>query len=561
MRGGRRLILLAAVAVVGLAVATGGAAAHDGHGEQAVTMNTGDSVEEFGAAPLAAENGTRCTAAGYMYQDTIICGGEVVDPDDETSALSLYLAALQTDSGNNQYMQLMDNYLTDTEQVAWLKAENAVAKSAVNGSTESVALVNAERSINDYYAVHQQNLLDRWNLLVTGFESYRNQSQSIGYDMWDESRTQMLNSPGFSTDYADWEFHSVESTTVEHTLANGDSFPVKALELTVTIKDIDSDGTTVTDTTQVSNIVGPWNADHELTYNPSGNNFKTLDASFNYLRLNNATAETDDRNYLSAERMEHDWAEIESQLDSVKTQTETFTTGVYNDLEAGVINASEIVGRTNKMFQYANEFKSNNSSYNEGISALISAGFSTPASANTSYMKVEFNPQFDPNRTITREGMLLSSTSPNSSWELNKTYQSGDIPGTVFVHTLGGTERVVDGEFRIVGAYDTDGTPITDPKISSPDPDYGATNTTEIQQVVEDLTERIDRIDDLQTSNSGSGAGTDDGDGPDSAGILNNFLGGFFDGLGGISDGLGQWVAYLVVGLVGLLVILRVVSG
>jgi len=99
------------------------------------------------------------------------------------------------------------------------------------------------------------------------------------------------------------------------------------------------------------------------------------------------------------------------------------------------------------------------------------------------------------------------------------------------VVTVNGSEHTINGTFEINGAYNDDGTEISNPTLDAPGNDYEVSNTTETQQLVQQLSKKINEYHNRTAPDAGGGGG--------------NGLGGV-GGLGNIFGGLASSVAGLL---------------
>jgi len=456
------------------------------------------------------------------------CGSGVADPDDQTN-VSLYQAGLQTDAGNNQYFDLFQNQLETTEEVAWMRAERAAARAATNGSTETAANVDVSESLEEYYTVHQRNYLDKWNMYVAGLESYKSQAQTTPYDMFTvrHHKTEGSNSANqYDPTLQDIGIDGFSNTSI--TLFDGSSMEVRSPDLTITAHSEYDGGITETQTFSLT----PKNANERKSvtwthtpYDTTANlNLSTVPR---YIQLNPPNEDYDTRNWLSFQRYQTEYERMDTQLDNMTTQTEDWLSGVYPALNDGTINPEDLVSNINRMFNYAAEGGAN-ATYSESYVALASLGLD-PA-GNSSYLSLTYEHD-GTSGSVTNDGMLLSDTAPGGSWEVGKTYDSGNISGPQMVVTVNGSEHTINGTFEINGAYNDDGTEISNPTLDAPGNDYEVSNTTETQQLVQQLSKKINEYHNRTAPDAGGGGG--------------NGLGGV-GGLGNIFGGLASSVAGLL---------------
>lgn len=494
-----------------------------------------------------------CTATGFLYGGDI-CDGSVASPEDKQDALSLYQAALQTDSSNNQWFDLLNNQLETSKEVAWMRAERAAARAATNGSTQSAANIDVTESLNEYYSIHEANLIDKWNLLLTGANSYRQQAGNVsGYGMWNMQHFNVdtsTSNPSYRVELQSFEFVGTSNTT--HTLPNGNDTTVKTLDVSASFAHIfEDDGSTRSTETQTWSFSPVSDSRRRsVSWSDSGADSISASVTATYLKLLAPDTEYDARNYLSLNRFISDQNSIRDQLANMTNETDTFVSNVYPALESGEVDPEDLVSNVNRMFNYATQGGAN-ATYSEAYIALASMGLD-PA-GNSSYLSLTY--QHDGvSGNVTNDGMLLSDTAPGGSWDVGRVYDSANISGPQMVVTLDGAEHTINGTFQINGAYQDDGTEIANPTLDAPGNDYAVSNTTEAQQLVRSLTEKINRYHNL-TANTAAGGGGGGVNGMGGLGGIGSFLGGLANSVSGFL-GIPLRQVIVIAGVLGLAVVI-----
>jgi len=533
-------VLMLIAAASAFAFAPAGSPAAPTQPAQAQTLGPGTGVD------LA------CTATGFLYGGDI-CDGSVASPEDKQDALSLYQAALQTDSSNNQWFDLLNNQLETSKEVAWMRAERAAARAATNGSTQSAANIDVTESLNEYYSIHETNLIDKWNLLLTGANSYRQQAGNVsGYGMWNMQHFNVdtsTSNPNYRVELQSFEFVGTSNTT--HTLPNGNETTVKTLDVSASFAHIfEDDGSTRSTETQTWSFSPVSDSRRRSTsWSDSGADSISASVSATYLKLLAPDTEYDARNYLSLNRFISDQNSIRDQLANMTNETDTFVSNVYPALESGEVDPEDLVSNVNRMFNYATQGGAN-ATYSEAYIALASMGLD-PA-GNSSYLSLTYQHDGAPGN-VTNDGMLLSDTAPGGSWDVGKIYDSANISGPQMVVTLDGDEHTINGTFQINGAYQDDGTEIANPTLDAPGNDYAVSNTTEAQQLVRSLTEKINRYHNL-TANTAAGGGGGGVNGMGGLGGIGSFFGGLANSVAGFL-GIPLRQVVIVAGVLGLAVV------
>ncbi len=118
--------------------------------------------------PCGAEEWFLTLITGTIFTTNCQTAEDISDTWNETDATEtrtqIHSQAGQLAAGNEQYLTAMSNSLVESDTIAFSKGEAAAVEVLANGGTVSEAQSAANESIEDYYAVKQRNLLDRWNV-------------------------------------------------------------------------------------------------------------------------------------------------------------------------------------------------------------------------------------------------------------------------------------------------------------------------------------------------------------------------------------------------------------
>ena len=490
----KRSTIFSALALVAAVLLVAGAPAPSGH-ETAKAQSGGEVY---------------CTAADFLAADGSfadnLCSEVSYDASESYDAVSLYQAALQTDSSANQWYTLLDNYLQNTEEVAWLRAERALARAVENGSTQTAANVDVTESVKDYYTIHEINLYDKWNLHVKGADSYENEASNIsGYtvfnypttETWDEVQdTQGSNAYVESISY-------VGQSNVTHTLANGSSMTVRGADFSVTVY---SEYAQKSNTETVT--VTPFDYNKTITVaGDSGDTYPyALSFEVRYWRLMAPNSDYENRNYLSLERTGRFHNDIRTQMNHVTNETDTFVANTWADFDSGNLNSTEVLSKVNLLFNYGqNTQNTENATFSEATVALSALGVDEVGADETAYMNISYQRASNPTVNVTNEGLLLSESAPGGSFQTGVWYDSNNITGPQMVVTLSGEQHTINGTFKIHDVYREDGTTISNPGLTPDSNDYQVSNTTEVQEMLDRLDTLINEYENRTTDDSGSG--------------------------------------------------------
>ncbi|QSG11296.1 Uncharacterized protein HSBGL_0866 [Halapricum desulfuricans] len=466
--------------------------------------------------------------------------------------LALYQEGRAMITQSKSFTDVMSNYITDTEDTAWLLAEQAVAEAYQNGSTEAEAKIAAKERVREYYATKQKNHLNAWENHIAAMQSMLNQTSTFTSDPTDLLYLGM-GDVKFSTSAADEKVDSytnLQVQTTDVTLVSGETVQTKQLQATLKVGGSSYGSATFDPISGVDAVAGP--DDWGIIY---------ADA---FPEVNLRPSESDSDTYAHTPYMwPPRWRDPMTKLDAtyseVENETNTFVSNTYTDFQTDKINATDLLSKVNLMNNYQLDATGGNATFNDVVSALAASGMSTTDLGNTSYMGISYEPNHITNTTITRDGMLLSgSAPPNGSWEIGTEYHSDNITGSQSVATLDGDMHIINGTFTINEVYDSAGNPIDQVTIDSPDRDYSVTNTTETQELIVELGEEIDRLEDMKTDDSGAG-GTGDS-GVDASGFFQSVedaLTGLFGFAGSGLSGAIQGLMIVFGGLIALSILLN----
>jgi hypothetical protein len=175
---------------------------------------------------------------------------------------------------------------------------------------------------------------------------------------------------------------------------------------------------------------------------------------------------------------------------------------MWTALEEGRVNASDVLSRTNVMFNYG----TNSDSYYDVVGALAAQGLETPNLNGTGTLSVEY-------RGTEHNGMLFARNVPNGSWDVNRTYNASNFEGPVMLATTDGKyiQFKSGDEFTVTGATTKDGT--KQDAVNVTRYTYQTADVSELTAQMEAMQNLINEIQDRQAKGGGGG-----GDGPGSSG-------------------------------------------
>ncbi|WP_049987974.1 hypothetical protein [Halobellus rufus] len=400
---------------------------------------------------------------------------ELKESDSNQTHVDLYEVATAQKANSEVYLASNGNYVNDSESVAWMKMQVAVAEAYQNGSSEASAKVAAQEAINEYYATKQKNLIEQWNTSVSQYQYVRSaaQDESIG------GVTGFLESE--SGDY-DTE---ISFETTQMTLATGNTSDAEAVRLQKP-NTVDSNW-----------LMDPSANDIDWT-SETGNQHVNSDGLF--VTPPDSLSSSSDVYMVRWSEYADRWSQINSMNSNLKTESQAFVEATYADFETGQINASDVISSNTAMFEYGTEYDSNDSLYNT-VGALSMMGFDTPNMTSSGTMDVVYNGD-------TYTGILMANNAPNGTWNTGTTYNTSNIEGPVFIATVDGTK--VDfpegAEFTVEQMRNRDGQNTT--SVETTEYVYKTSNTSELLEMQQQLSDLRTEIEEREPdSGGGSGGG------------------------------------------------------
>ena len=350
-----------------------------GSATAATSSDTCSELDKFidraiSLATFGLGEGTQC---GLSANEAI---DEMQQSDANQTKVDIYNAGAAEVGEVDTFGSTYDNYLNDSESVAWMKMQVAVAEAYQNGSTKTVAVSKARQAISDYYAVKQINLIEQWNTTASNLD-YLHQTAANETDI--SSKFVYAPSPnlggGSRGGYAGYQ----GTSTVNLDLVNGSTR--SSLALDYGIESIETSLTTKT-----------------ATIHPDSGTVEKTGDNNNGGRVSETVIKAPDSNYDPLTVVTYE--DYDDRMDKIRTlntnlqaEAESFVNATYADFDAGVINASDVISANTAMFEYGT---SDGSSLYDSTAALAMMGFDTPNMTNSGTMDVNYN-----GRTYT--GILL----------------------------------------------------------------------------------------------------------------------------------------------------------
>lgn len=418
-----------------------------------------DFIYFFAMGTVNADDCGRQAAVDDAVQD-------MKDSDANQSKVDIYSGAVQSRSQEKTFMAPFKNYLGDAESVAWMKVETAVAEAYEDGDTKVQAKAAGIDAIENYYHIKQENLLNQWDTSIVTAETLREQARQ------EDGISAGFVNPN-AIDSAGIDFQGFVNETI--TLVDGSKHTVRAPRY--------SNG----DNSDYMNYV-PSNVGDDLTYKHP-KRFTVKPPSEDY----NSTVLTEWYPYRDA------WDQIKTSEQSLSDEVDAFVDATYADYETGKIDASDVIGTNTAMFEYGARSGNETESLWQSTAALSMMGYDTPNLNQSGMMTLSYDGS-------TYNGLVMAESAPNGSWQAGQTYDASEISGPVFMLTDTGQKiDIKDPDtFTVDKITAKDGSEIQ--RTNTTKYVYKTSNTTELLEMQEQLTNLRQEIEDRERSVGGPGA-------------------------------------------------------
>ena len=451
------VLMVLMVVLSSLIAPVGGAAAADA-GE---CSNLDDFVMFLS---LGAVNSDTCSRQAYV--DAAIT--DMQNSDANQTKLDIYTAAAQQASGEETFKAPMQNYIQDTDSIAWIKAESAVAQSYENGSSDATAKTEAKESIADYYTEKQINLIEQWNATVAAHETMRQQAEM------EDGINPNFVTVSLENDIHDT--HDIRYGTATVTLPDDTQHTVR------TVKHVGEIGGLTGEV-----VVHPGMDPESSVFNPASGRSSNI----SHLKVKAPNSNYDPLLYADTHEYRDMFLQIQNQNDNLQSETDVFVEGTWSEFDSGQINATDVLSTNTAMSEYGTRSADESEGLWRSTAALSMMGYDTPDLNNSGMMTVEY-------KGVEHTGLLMAKNAPGGAWEVNTTYHVSNISGPVFMTTTGGKKiDFQDGEmFTIVGMTAKDGSAINSTQTTKYR--YKTANTSELLEVQNQLMDLRQEIEDRE---------------------------------------------------------------
>jgi len=387
---------------------------------------------------------------------------QVRQAEESQSKVDIYTSLTAQKSRSQTFGAVYGNYLSDSESVAWMKAEAAIAEVYEQGGTKAEAKTEAKNAIADYYAVKQVNVIEDWNATASSAiylnersyqEDFSSEYISLKYSNSGSNVTEsVLSGDGYGT----------------YTLANGSTKSYRLVYINQNWEYGPYDGVTVT-----GEFYGIQAKPPNSNYGPAFFGNKT--------------------------EYEAKLDRIDTKQSNLNSEVDAYVDATWQDYQDGKINSSDVLSRTTTMFEYGSQAQ--DGSYYDVIGASAAMGLATPDLNETGQMTIT-----DGGGT-THQGMLFARNPPNNQWVVGKTYNPDNISGPVQFATTDGEMMELSRPFTVESAVDKEGN--SRDSVGTTRYNYQTADTSETTDkyqellgLTEDLQQRSESVD----SNGGGGS-------------------------------------------------------
>lgn len=410
---------------------------------------------------LGTVNTDSCSRQAYV--DDVVADMQASDANQ--TEVDIFSAALSAKAGSDTFLAPMENYVADTDSVAWMKAEKAVAEAYANGSTMQEAKQAGRNAISEYYAQKQLNVVKQGNQKLSELY-YLSQSA--------QSETGISGSfiQGYYREMSEWR--GLQRTLNKSvSLVNGTSTKVFGIETWKTagygfIGSVEwNDGQS-----RPEIYVQPPNSDYNRTLVHNASRYKSL------------------------------MSEIATKHDALRSEVGTYVDATWDDYDAGRINASDVISSHTAMFEYGTRTANESEGLYNSVAALSMMGYDTPNLTNTGTMTVEY-------RGANYTGIVLADEAPGGSWSTGETYDPGNMTGPVFMATTNGTKVDLTAEFTVTGMTSRSGEQVG--QVETTQYAYKTANTSQVLALQKQLVGLRAEIESREPTGAGGSGGSGSG--------------------------------------------------
>ena len=406
--------------------------------------------------------------------------------------LDIHANARIVQTKNEETFAVVDNYLTDSRNIAWIKAKTAIIEELNSGGTASSAKTRAKTAIRDYYAQKQLNMIEQWNSTLSSYEY---------------QKSLVRNHSNVADDYVRFNYEFDAPVSFDHYLSedqiglvNGSTHGVKTYYV-------------LTGTYTPDSWASSWNGSHHIKpdyttipeseftidHGSDGNNHETWYGGF---EVQAPDSDYEKIKHINFTQFGTRWSEMVTQKNQMVDNVDPFVDSVYNEYMQNEINISDLHDPYTLASEYTSEYNETGwYAYAVAQNALL--GVDTPNLNSTSMMNVTLND------AVNYDGLVMGNLSAyNDSLEVGQTYQF-PVDGTFQLVTFNGEIIDLAGQNLTIN-HATDRAGETVEVIEYRDYNYQTANSTQLQEQLEQINELQAEIQDLEEQLRAGGGGLPD---------------------------------------------------
>ncbi|WP_256545751.1 hypothetical protein [Halobellus inordinatus] len=415
---------------------------------------------------------------------------DMKDSDANQTKTDIYNAAAAEKGNNEVFNAVYGNYLNDSQSVAWMKMQVAVAEAYQNGSSESVAIAEAKQAISDYYSVKEKNIVEKWRTQRTNMKYlYDTAASEDGINKEFAGYADHITSKAGGAFDAEDDEHHVESynlSTRTYTLRNGSQVEYQSIQIEAVNA---GDGTSNTFELLITTGEDQMTSGHSID--------SATETAVRAIGVQEPTSDYDKLYVIHTKKFASSLDRIQTKNSELQTEAENFVNATYADFSSGEANASDVISANTAMFEYATQADGNSSLY-DSTAALSMMGFDTPNMSSSGTMDVTYQGN-------TYTGIVLARNAPGGAWETGTTYNTSNITGPVFLATTDGQKvDFAEGEtFTIDQMRAKDGSNTT--QVNTTNYVYKTANTSELNEMQSQLIDLREEIEAREPDGGGAG--------------------------------------------------------
>lgn len=410
---------------------------------------------------------------------------EVREAQGNQTELDIYQAFLNQRAQSQTDRAVVSNYINDSERVAWMKAEIAIANTYQNGSVKQVAKSNARKAINEYYTTRQINYINNWNATILAAKQLKEKAQ---------------RESGISGGYVDVTPHigqdrsgytDIVFTTNTVTLANQEKHGIMEVGNEKDEWITDNFGNTYahTDIAWIS-------LDTKRSVDGT-NEYSIKESDYpNYVNVKPPNDNYNEVTGIDIEKWRSNYQLIKQKKEKLNNQVGDFVNKTWEAYKQDKINSSDVIGRNTRIFEMGVQGSEQNSSYANMLASYSAMGLETPELNGTGTIRIKYqNDKY--------VGMLYSSSVPNGKWEVGKTYNPQNISGIQEMVTTSAEKITLKSPFTVKRITNKQGENVS--SVETIRYNYQTSNISELRKKMERLSNLAQSIEERQAMIQNSG--------------------------------------------------------